>query len=79
MTKQLPRWLRILAPVIVLGIWLAVARFGGPTFGTIGDVTDNDQSSYLPASAESTQVQSELTKFFLSDTVPAIVVYVRSG
>src|SRR5471032_474999 len=79
MTKQLPRWLRIFAPVVVLGIWLTVSAVGGPTFGTISEVTNNDQNSYLPASAESTQVQADLKKFFPSDTVPAIVVYVRSG
>jgi RND superfamily putative drug exporter len=65
--------------VIVLGIWLGVSALGGPTFGTISDVTNNDQSSYLPASAESTQVQADQKKFFPSDTVPAIVVYARSG
>ncbi|MBW8872485.1 MAG: MMPL family transporter, partial [Leifsonia sp.] len=60
-------------------IWLGVSGLGGPTFGKLSTVVNNDQASYLPASAESTQVQSDLKKFFPSDTVPAIVVYARSA
>ncbi|GGF37561.1 MMPL family transporter [Subtercola lobariae] len=70
-----PRWLRILLPLVVVGIWIFISSQGGPTFGTISEVTNNDQSSYLPASAESTKVQSLETQFFGSDTVPAIVLY----
>ncbi|UFS58526.1 MMPL family transporter [Subtercola endophyticus] len=70
-----PRWLRILLPLVVVGIWIFISSQGGPTFGTISEVTNNDQSSYLPASAESTKVQSLQTQFFGSDTVPAIVLY----
>jgi RND superfamily putative drug exporter len=78
--KNVPaRWIRIVAPLILVVIWLGVSGVGGPTFGTISSVVNNDQASYLPASAESTQVQSELKKFFPSDTVPAIVVYARSA
>ncbi|MCU1478950.1 MAG: hypothetical protein JWQ64_3643 [Subtercola sp.] len=74
--RALPaRWLRILLPLVVVGIWIFIASQGGPTFGTISEVTNNDQSSYLPASAESTKVQSLQTQFFGSDTVPAIVLY----
>jgi RND superfamily putative drug exporter len=79
MTKQPARWIRILAPLILVFIWLGVSGVGGPTFGKISDVTNNDQASYLPASAASTQVQSDLKKFFPSDTVPAIIVYARDA
>jgi len=73
------RWIRIVAPLIFVVIWLGVSSLGGPTFGKLSTVVNNDQASYLPASAESTQVQSDLKKFFPSDTVPAIVVYARSA
>ena len=79
MTKEPARWIRIVAPLILVFIWLGVSGVGGPTFGTISTVVNNDQASYLPASAESTQVQSDLKKFFPSDTVPAIVVYAREA
>ncbi|MFC5501170.1 MMPL family transporter [Lysinimonas soli] len=79
MTRTPPRWVRIVAPVILLGVWLGVSALGGPTFGTISTVVNNDQASYLPASAESTVVQAELKRFFPSDTVPAIVVYARTS
>ena len=79
MTREPARWIRIAAPLILVFLWLGVSGVGGPTFGTISTVVNNDQASYLPASAESTQVQSGLKKFFPSDTVPAIVVAARSG
>jgi RND superfamily putative drug exporter len=79
-TRKLPpRWLRILLPLIFVGAWLFISSQGGPTFGTISDVTNNDQSSYLPASAESTKVQKQQLKFFKSDSTPAIVLYSRSS
>jgi len=79
MTHTPARWIRIVAPLILVLIWLGVSSLGGPTFGKLSGVVNNDQASYLPASAESTQVQNDLTKFFPSDTVPAIVVYARSA
>jgi RND superfamily putative drug exporter len=79
MKRQPARWIRIVAPLILVFIWLGVSGVGGPTFGTISQVTNNDQASYLPSSAESTQVQADLKKFFPSDTVPAIVVYARTS
>jgi len=79
MTRTPARWIRIVAPAILVVVWLAVSSLGGPTFGKLSTVVNNDQASYLPASAESTQVQSDLKKFFPSDTVPAIVVYARSA
>jgi RND superfamily putative drug exporter len=77
--KDPPRWIRIVAPLVLIFVWLGVSSAGGPTFGTISTVVKNDQASFLPASAASTQVQADLKKFFPSDTVPAIVVYARSA
>jgi len=60
-------------------LWVAVAGLGGPYFGRIGEVATNDQSSYLPSSTESTQVQKRLTDFYGSETIPAVVVAERAG
>ena len=50
------RWLRIGIPVLLVLIWLVGGSIGGPYFGKIDEVATNDQSSFLPSSAESTQV-----------------------
>ena len=73
------RILSVVAAVIILGAWLAVASFGGPTFSKMSQVTNNDQASYLPATAESTKVQSLESSFFGADSVPATVLFVRDG
>jgi RND superfamily putative drug exporter len=79
-TKAIPpRWVRILIPLLVVGAWLFISSQGGPTFGTISDVTNNDQTSYLPASAESTKVQTEQLKFFKSKSTPAVILYSRDS
>jgi RND superfamily putative drug exporter len=55
--------------------WLVVSGIGGPYFGKVDEVSSNDNTSYLPASAEATQVQQRLTDFTGDDTVPAVVVF----
>jgi RND superfamily putative drug exporter len=47
---------------------------GGPYFGKVDEVATNDQSSFLPSSAESTQVQERLSQFTGGDSIPAVVV-----
>ncbi|GAA5229836.1 MMPL family transporter [Arthrobacter cryoconiti] len=68
------RWLRILLPAVLLIIWFAAASFGGPTFGKLSSVSSNDQAAFLPASAESTEVNTWQQKFTDSKEIPAIVV-----
>ena len=68
------RWLRVVLPATLLIIWLAAASFGGPTFGKLSAVSSNDQASFLPASAESTEVQDWQQKFTDSNAIPALVV-----
>lgn len=74
-----PRALRILIPALLVLVWITIAGLGGPAFGRISDVATNDRSSFLPASAESTQVQDRLDAFLGSDAIPAIVVAERDG
>jgi RND superfamily putative drug exporter len=62
--------------VIVVG-WLVIAGFAGPIGGKLSTVVKNDQASYLPGNAESTQVLNEVTKFPSGQTLPAVVVAAR--
>ncbi|KRC52156.1 hypothetical protein ASE16_03665 [Leifsonia sp. Root227] len=68
------RWLRIVLPAVVIVIWLIAAGVGGPTFGKLSSVSENGQAAFLPASAESTEVQDWQKKFTDSNAIPAIVV-----
>ncbi|MBW8870852.1 MAG: MMPL family transporter, partial [Leifsonia sp.] len=72
--RQPARWLRIVVPTVLVLIWLAVAGIGGPTFGKLSGVSSNDQAAFLPASAESTEVQDWQKRFTDSGSIPAIVV-----
>ncbi|MHA7144659.1 MMPL family transporter [Arthrobacter sp. TmT3-37] len=67
-------WLRVLLPVVVVLIWLVGAAVGGPTFGRLEEVSSNDQASFLPASAESTEAGELQQRFSDSDAVPAVLV-----
>lgn len=72
--RAVPTWLRVLLPVVLILGWLAAAGIGGPVFGKLSSVVSNDQSSFLPSSAESTEVQDALPDFLGADEVPAIVI-----
>jgi RND superfamily putative drug exporter len=69
-------WARVLIPVALILVWLVGAGLGGPLFGKIDEVSSNDQTSYLPESADATQVQKLLGEFNDSDAIPAIAVFV---
>ena len=72
--RKIARWLRILLPALLIIGWLAGAAVGGPYFGRVSEVSSNDQTTYLPESADATQVQKVLTEFRDSNEIPAIVV-----
>lgn len=65
--------------VIIIAVWLGIAAFGGPQFGNLSNVATNDQSSFLPQSSESAQVQEKIKEFGDQDRLPAIVVVEQSG
>jgi RND superfamily putative drug exporter len=73
-----PRWVRVLLPAVLILIWVIAGGVGGPYFGKVGEVSSNDQTAYLPESADATRVQEQLEKFSDSDTIPAIVVFESS-
>ena len=72
-------WLRILLPTVLVVVWFAIAGLGGPTFGKISDVSTNDQAGFLPASAQSTEVNEWQSKFNDSESIPAIVVFQKDS
>ncbi|SDT26000.1 MMPL family transporter [Microlunatus soli] len=69
------RALRLVLPALLIIGWLVAASVGGPYFGRVDEVSSNDNTSYLPAGAEATQVQQRLTDFTGGDTIPAVVVF----
>ena len=72
---RVPRWLRILLPAVLILVWLTAASIGGPYFGRIDEVSSNDQTTYLPASADATKVSALQKQFTDSDAIPAIIVF----
>lgn len=76
MTKKHPlKWLHIILPSFFIVLWLALAAVGGPYFGKISDVSSTDLTTFLPETAESTQVSEQLSKFRDSSTIPALAVF----
>ncbi|WP_405734224.1 MMPL family transporter [Streptomyces sp. NBC_01537] len=61
---------------VVLVLWLILLVAVAPLAQKLTDAEQNDASSWLPGSAESTQVLN-LQKEFLPDTAPAVVIYAR--
>lgn len=75
MFTKFPRWLRILLPALFIVVWLAGAAVGGPYFGRVTEVSTNDQTLYLPESADASIVQQQLSEFSDSEAIPAVVVF----
>jgi RND superfamily putative drug exporter len=65
------------ALLVVLG-WLVVAALGGAAQGKLSGVQSNDNSTFLPKSAESTLVSNAVATFIKSDTLPYLVVVERT-
>ncbi len=68
------RWVRVGIPVVLVLIWLVGGSIGGPYFGKVDEVSSNDRSSFLPQSADATQVNERLPDFLGDDSIPAVVV-----
>ncbi|MFH8491523.1 MMPL family transporter [Streptomyces longisporoflavus] len=63
---------------LVVLFWLVVIVAAAPLAQKLTDAQDNQASSWLPGSAESTQVL-EISEDFRPEQIPAIVVYAREG
>ncbi|ASR38544.1 hypothetical protein BAY61_30085 [Prauserella marina] len=73
------RTVRWLIPALLMIGWLVIGGFGGPYSGKLSGVSENDESSFLPASAEATEVQELAKRFTGSEAIPAIVIAERQG
>jgi RND superfamily putative drug exporter len=73
------RRIRALLPGIVIVTWLICTAVGVQYFSKIGDLSSNSLEGFLPKNAQSSLVNKQLEKFGGSRTVPAIVVYEKSG
>ncbi|WP_220465684.1 MMPL family transporter [Microbacterium esteraromaticum] len=78
--RHKPRTLwRVLLSAALILLWLTGAGLGGPLFGKIDEVSSNDRTTYLPDSADATEVQRALDDFVGSDSIPAVVVFAADG
>jgi RND superfamily putative drug exporter len=58
---------------------LLIGLTGGSYQGKLADVQKNDNSSFLPDSADSTKVADEQQKFSTIQSIPGFIVYQRQG
>ncbi|MFE9031203.1 MMPL family transporter [Streptomyces iakyrus] len=63
---------------LVLALWVVVLLVTAPLAMKLTDAQDNDAASWLPGSAESTQVL-EISKDFRPEQIPAVVIYARDS
>ncbi len=70
------RWI---LPVAVVLVWLFLGGPLGSFAGKLTEVQKNDNAAFLPASAESTEVLDQLVRFTGRESVPATVVFQRTG
>jgi RND superfamily putative drug exporter len=64
---------------VVLVVWLVALVALGPLAGKLTGAENNQTSSWLPGSAESTKVLNLQGQFVSTETVPAVVVYTRDS
>jgi putative drug exporter of the RND superfamily len=64
---------------LVVAFWLIIVAVTASLAGKLQGAEKNDASSYLPASAESTQELNEQAAFQSKNYNPALVVYVRDS
>lgn len=73
---------RLTGPVVkwfVAVFWIVMFGVGGALGSQLTDVQDNQASSWLPETAESTIALNRLEPFFSPNQIPTIVVYEREG
>jgi putative drug exporter of the RND superfamily len=64
---------------VVLAVWVAVLALAGPMAGKLSGVEKNDNSAWLPANAEATQVADLQKRFQPDEIAPAVLVYERTA
>ncbi len=71
LTGRVTKWL-------VLGFWLVILVGSSSFASKLTDVQNNEASSWLPASAESTKALTKLDAFQDPNNIPTVVVYTRA-
>ncbi len=66
---------RVIVPLVLVLVWLVGAGIGGPYFGRVGEVAQNDQATFLPSSAEATKVGERYLDFVGDEEIPAIAIF----
>ena len=69
---------RLTAALVVAG-WLVVVAVAAPFAAKLSGIQQNDPASFLPSSAQSTQVTRLLGAFQGASSIPVIVVYERAS
>ena len=72
LTGRVTKW-------VVLAVWIVIVIAAGSVASKLSDVQDNQASSWLPGSAESTKVLDKTAPFQDQNDIPTIVVYVRDA
>ncbi|GAA3856500.1 MMPL family transporter [Saccharothrix violaceirubra] len=70
------RWL---LPALIAVAWLALGGLAGPFAGKLSQVAVNDNTAFLPSSAEATEVAEQLRAIDSTRSLPAIVVAEREN
>src|SRR5262245_17526631 len=63
---------------VIIGFWLVFVALASMLAGKLTDAERNDAKTWLPGSAESTQVLDKQAAFLSPDTIPAVIVYERA-
>ncbi len=72
LTGPVTKWVILVAVLLLTGVM-------GFLGGKLADVKNNEQSSWVPSSAESTRVSDQLSKEINPNDIPTLVAYHRSS
>ena len=74
-----PAWVVRLGALAMVLVWFGIGGVGGPLVGQLSEVQKNDNASFLPESAESTEVMSEVARFSETRALPFVIVMEADG
>src|SRR5687767_11338025 len=74
--QRRPRWRWVLPTLMVLA-WLVFGGFSSQFQSRLAEVQKNDNASFLPASAESTEATNLQASFSDKRVLPAVLVFER--
>ncbi len=69
----------IVGALLAVLVWLVIGGIGGPLTGRLSEVQKNDNASFLPKGAESTEVANALVGFRDTPQLPFLVVVETSS